>query len=182
MSKKPRVTVTERDQQADLKVLLSDPRYKARLDNPFGAPSSPIALKDQTRECRWFNAAIQEDHIWRNKRKGWDQVKPTDVDDLEQLGGYSVSPEGFIVRGERGREILMSMPKEVVRAVRAAKTEHNNRTVGRAGVLHDELSAAVGNKYGDEAGQFVHTHVKLDEKYEVIPEDKRDYGVTSVKE
>jgi len=180
--KKPRVTVTERNQQTELEVLLSDPRYKARLDNPFGQPSAPIELKDDTRECRWFNAAIQEDHIWRNKRKGWDQVTPADVSDLEQLGGYSVSPEGFIVRGERGREILMSMPKQVIRAVRAAKTEHNNRTMGRAGALKAELTEAVSNKFGDEAGTFTQKHVNLTDNYEVIPEDKRDYGVTTVKD
>jgi len=168
MAKKPRITVTERNSQADLDVLLSDPRYKARLDNPFGQPSSPIQLKDDSRECRWFNAAIQTDHIWRNKRKGWDQVRPEDVSDLEQLGGYNVSPEGFITRGERGMEILMSMPKVVRAAVTAAKTAHNNRNLANPFALKTELTTAVGDKFGDEAASYINTHVDLKENYERV--------------
>lgn len=164
--KKPRITVTERGSQTDLDVLLSDPRYKARLDNPMGQPSAPIALKKEGWEARWFNAAIQTDHIWRNKRKGWDQVRPEDVVDLEQIGGYTTSPEGFITRGERGQEILMMMPKQVRDLIAAAKTEWNNRTMGRAGAVKDELTNAVGQTYGDEAAGYVQTHVNLREDFE----------------
>src|SRR5690242_6457010 len=102
MPRKPRVEVTERGLQTDLQTLIdSDPRYRDRLRNVFGQPSAPIDLKDDTRECRWFNAAIQTDHIWRNIRKGWDKVRPSDVKDLEQIGGYTESVDGYIVRGER---------------------------------------------------------------------------------
>src|SRR5574342_973486 len=103
-AKRPRISVLER-----------------RLQNPFGEPSAPIELKDASRECRWFNAAASADHIWRNKRKGWDQVKPDDVRDLEQIGGYAVDAAGFIVRGERGSEVLMSMPKDWRRQIELAK-------------------------------------------------------------
>ena len=168
MSKKPRVTVTERNLQTDLDVLTSDPRYKARMDNPFGQPSAPIELKDTSRECRWFNASIQADHIWRNKRKGWDQVRPDDVVDLEQIGGYSLIPEGYIVRGERGQEILMSMPKVVRNAVQAAKTQWNNRNLANPNAVKSELASAAGEQFGDQAGEFVATHVNLKENYERV--------------
>lgn len=168
MSKKPRVTVTERDTQTDLDVILSDPRYRARIDNPFGQPSSPILLKDDSRECRWFNAAIMNDHIWRNKRKGWDQVRLEDVVDPEQIGGYTLSPEGYVTRGERGQEILMSMPKIVRAAIQTAKMVRNNRSMAQPNALRDELAGAVGNQFGDEAGNFVQTHVNLKENYERI--------------
>ena len=62
--RKPRIAVTERDQQTDLDIL-TDPRYAARLQHPFEEPSSPIALKDSTRVCRWFNAAVARNSLSR---------------------------------------------------------------------------------------------------------------------
>jgi hypothetical protein len=159
MPRKPRVTVTERSLQTDLDVLLSDPRYKARIDNPFGQPSAPIELKDDTRECRWFNAAIQTDHIWRNKRKGWDQVRLEDVSDPEQIGGYILSPEGYVTRGERGQEILMSMPKVVRAAVQAAKTAANRRHMGNPNAMKNEVVEAAGRAIGAEAADYLNTHI-----------------------
>lgn len=155
----PRITVTERGTQTDLDVLLADPRYKARIDNPFGQPSSPVDLKDASRECRWFNSAIQTDHIWRNKRKGWDQVRLTDVVDPEQIGGYALSPEGFITRGERGYEILMSMPKQVRMLIQAAKTRQNLANMGNPNAVKNEVVQAAGQKLGSEAAEYLHDHI-----------------------
>jgi len=160
MAKTPRVTVTERNVQNDLEALIAaDERYRARLGNPFGQPSAPIGLKDDTRECRWFNSAIQNDHIWRNKRKGWDQVKPEDVIDLEQIGGYNVSPDGFITRGERGQEILMAMPKLVRAAITQAKTQWNNRHMGNPNAMKNEVVEAAGKQIGAEAADYLNSHI-----------------------
>ena len=126
-----RVDVLERASQTDLDTLLSDPRYKARLSQPFGETSQPIALVDSSKECHWFNAAIQNDHIWQKKRGGWDNVRPEDVVDTEQIGGFAVDASGHIVRGERGQEVLMSMPKVVIRAIAMKKAEIN-KNLGRA--------------------------------------------------
>ena len=128
---KVRVEVMERANQQDLDTLLSDPRYKARLSQPFGETSQPIELKDASRECHWFNAAIQNDHIWQKKRGGWDNVRPEDVVDTEQIGGFSVNPSGHIVRGERGQEVLMSMPSVVIRAIAIKKAESSSAGSGR---------------------------------------------------
>lgn len=157
--RKPRIEVTERSVQTGMDVLLSDPRYKARLQNPFNEPSAPIELTDATRECRWFNAALASDHIWRNKRKGWDQVRPEDVSDLEQIGGYTRSPEGYIVRGERGHEVLMSMPKVIRQAIQIEKTRQNNRTVGNPNAAKAEVVRAAGSRLGDEAASYLDKHM-----------------------
>ncbi len=155
MPRKPRIAVTERGSQTGLNVLMSDPRYKARLQNPFNEPSAPITLKDDNRECRWFNAAKGTDHIWRSKRKGWDQVRPEDVADLEQIGGYNVSPEGYITRGERGNEVLMSMPREVRAAVQRAKTAQNIANMGNPNATKREVVEAAGKQLGDEAASYL---------------------------
>lgn len=165
---KPRVEVSERASQQDLETLLSDKRYRARLSDPFGAPSSPIELKDTSKECRWFNASIRNDHIWQKKQGGWDQVTPADVVDLEQLGGYTVSVEGFIVRGERGNEILMSMPKVVVRAIAMRKAEINQR-LGRAEVQRSASIEALG-KTDDQGADFLR---KAARRFDVIDTKER---------
>lgn len=159
MPRKPRIEVTERASQTDMDVLLSDPRYQARIDNPFNEPSAPILLKDSSRECRWFNAATATDHIWRSKRKGWDQVRLTDVVDLEQIGGYNKSPEGFITRGERGHEVLMSMPKVVRTRIQLEKTKQNLRNVGNPNGTKAEVVQAASSKLGDEAANFLDQHM-----------------------
>lgn len=157
--RKPRIAVSERASDTSLEVLMSDPRYAARLANVFNEPSAPITLKDNSKECRWFNAAIQADHIWRSKRKGWDQVRPADVADLEQLGGYNVSAEGYITRGERGHEVLMSMPKDVRRAVQAAKTRANIATMGNPNATKRDVVEAAGNQLGSEAADYLNARI-----------------------
>ncbi len=159
MPRKPRISVSERGSETSLNVLLSDPRYKARLQNPFNEPSSPIRLKDASLECRWFNATKATDHIWRSKRKGWDQVRPDDVADIEQIGGYNVSPEGYITRGERGNEILMSMPKDVRIAIQAAKTRQNIASMGNPNATKAEVVEAAGQQLGSEAADYLNARI-----------------------
>lgn len=168
MPRKPRIEVTERSLQTGLDVLTSDPRYRARIENPFNAPSAPIALTDPTRECRWFNAAIGTDHVWRAKQKGWDQVRPTDVMDLEQIGGYNKSPEGYITRGERGQEVLMSMPKVVRAAIQVQKTRHNIATMGNPNAMKHDVVSAAGERYGEQAADYLTKHVNVTDTLERV--------------
>lgn len=156
---RPRITVTERGSQTTIDALAADPRYKARFENPFGEPSAPIALKDRGRECRWFNAVIATDHVWRAKRKGWDQVRPDDVVDLDQIGGYNVSPDGYITRGERGQEVLMSMPKDVRAAIQAAKTQANIRHMGNPNATKRNIVEAAGQQIGSQAADYLNSRI-----------------------
>ena len=173
MPRKPRIEITERGLQNDLTTLIaSDPRYKARLDNPFNAPSVPIALKDDTRECRWFNSAIASDHTWRAKQKGWDPVRVEDVIDIEQIGGFTKSPDGFVTRGERGQEILMSMPKQVRQLVQIAKTRKNQELMGNPSRMKADVVAAAGERFGDQAAGYIQTHVDVKDSHEIV--ERRD--------
>ena len=139
---RPRVSVLER-----------------RLQNPFGEPSAPVDLKDSSRECRWFNSAKSTDHVWRAKHKGWDPVKPEDVMDLDLIGGYTVDTAGFITRGERGQEVLMSMPKEWRQQIAIAKTRENNRNMGNPNATKREVVEAASHKLGDQAADYLNTHI-----------------------
>lgn len=160
MPRKPRIEVTERGLQTSREAIIaSDPRYLKRLESPFNEPTAPIGLKDDSRECRWFNADIATDHVWRAKNKGWDQVRPVDVVDLEQIGGYNISTDGYITRGERGKEVLMSMPKVVRHAVQIAKTRKNLEMMGNPNKTKNDIVSAASQHLGDEAASYLNDRV-----------------------
>lgn len=171
MSRK-RVDVTERALTVPADIL-SDPRYRARIANPFGEPSTPIALKDQTKRPRWFNAAIMTDKIWRAKAKGWDPIRPEDVVDLDQIGSYTKSPDGFVTRGERGQEVLMAIPASVYSEIERAKTAYNNRNMGSMSKTKNEIVSAAAAQHGDQAATFLSKSiVNVEDSYERV--ERRD--------
>ena len=140
-TKKPNITVTDR-------------RIADRLRNPFGSPSTAIQLKTPGMECRWFNAAIMTDKIWRAKHSGWDPVTPDMLADKDQVGGFVVSADGYVCRGEKQQEVLMFMSKENRDAIQQAKTEANIRNM-RMGRQKDEVAQAAAERFGDQAGEFL---------------------------
>lgn len=140
---KPRVSVLDR-----------------RLNDPFGIPSYPIHFKDQSLIGRWFNSAISTDKIWIAKQvQGWGAVTPDMVVDLDQIGGYNLSPTNTIVRGERGQEHLLCMPRDAFDQIQMAKTRKNMERMGNSSRTKAEVVEAAANKYGDEAAEFLHRHV-----------------------
>ena len=126
-----------------------------RLNNPFGEPATPIDLKDRGRRCRWFNRVIIADKIWRAKQKGWEPVKPEDLIDPDQIGGYTRSPDGCVTRGDRGDEVLMSMPSVEFEAIQMAKTRWNNRHMGNPNAMKQEVVEAAGQHLGDQGAEFL---------------------------
>lgn len=115
-----------------------------RLQNPFGEPSAPTSFKESGRIARWFNGAIIADKIWRAKHKGWTPVTTDEIADLDQLGGYTKSPEGFVTRGDRGQEVLMWMRREDFDAIAMAKTRENNRNMGNPTKQRSDALEAYG--------------------------------------
>lgn len=113
---------------ADPKVAKKRPRVSVlerRLQNPFGEPSAPVRLKDNTLLARWFNSAARPDHIWRAKELGWQGVTPDLLEDITQIGHHTTSPDGYVARGERAQEVLMYMPKADYHAIQVAKARKN---------------------------------------------------------
>lgn len=135
--------------------------FERRLKNPLGEPSAPIDLKDPSMVCRWVNGAIAADKVWRAKNKGWAPVRPEDVVDVDQVGGFTKSPEGFITRGDRGQEVLMSMPREWRDQIQMAKTRQNLKNMGDPAATKAEVVSAAGDKLGDQAADFLHRRVNI---------------------
>jgi len=172
MGRPKRIEVSERALQVPADIM-NDPRFRGRLANPFGEPSAPVALKDKTRQARWFNADIVTDKIWRAKAKGWDPLRPCDIVDTDQIGWFKVNAEGVITRGERGQEVLMSIPKAAYEAIEKAKTAWNNRNMGSASKTRSEVIAAAGEQHGDQAANFLSKAiVNVEDSYERV--ERRD--------
>jgi hypothetical protein len=126
----------------------------------FQSPSRPIRLKDNSLVCRWFNSDKSSDHIWRAKNvQGWVSVTPDMLADPDQVGGYTVSPTGSVVRGQRGSEHLMCMDRDLLAQVARAKEGKHNETIGNPAKIKSDLANHMAATHGSEAGDFVHRNV-----------------------
>lgn len=141
--KRPRIEVLER-----------------RLQSPHGAPSAKIVLKEAGWSVRWFNSAVGTDHIWRAKENGWQGVTPAELSDPDQVGGFTVSPDGYVVRGDKGQELLMKLPTDWREQIAKKKEEQNTRAM-RMGTTKSEVASAAGREFGDQAGEFINQNVSL---------------------
>jgi len=125
-----------------------------RLQNPFGEPSAPVSFKEPGWTGRWFNAAKGADHIWRNLQKGWVKVRPDELSDIEQIGVYSTTPDGYVARGDRQQEMLMKMPTEWVEKIALAKVAKTNQMM-RPGAQKQELMNAAAGALGDHNAELM---------------------------
>lgn len=130
-----------------------------RLQNPHGQPSFPVTLRDPGWECRWFNADVAADHIWRAKQKGWEPVTVEELADPDQIGGYTTTVDRHVARGARSQEVLMKMPTEWRTKIQYAKTAENNRVVSNPHRQKQELVEAAGHVLGSEGAEALHRHV-----------------------
>lgn len=159
MSKRPRISVTERAAQTAA-VLDSDPRYKRGVEAPFGLPSEGIALKDKSRTCRWMNDELMGGgNVWRKKQVGYDPVRVEDLEFPDQIGAYNVNAAGEVVRGARGQEVLMMLPKEVYSARQTAKARKNMADMRDFDKQKAEMLNATAAQFGGEAADYVNDHV-----------------------
>lgn len=127
----------------------------------YGTGSPSITLKEDGWECRWFNSEISPDHVWRAKnQKGWEPVRPAELADPEQIGGFQTSPDGFVVRGEKGREVLLKMPSEYRQRIERQKVKANIAAMDPHRQKAD-LAQAAGKAMGDEAGSFIDKNVSV---------------------
>src|SRR5215213_1759461 len=74
------------------------------LQNVFGLPSTEIILKDPQFITHWVNTAISGDQLGKFIDAGYLKVRPEYLADADRVA-FTVSPEGYVVRGSRGEEI-----------------------------------------------------------------------------
>jgi len=130
-----------------------------RLQNVFGEPSAPVRLKEAGMFARWFNAANRVDAIWRAKEMGWTGVLPEHIVDLSQIGTFSLSPDGYVSRGERAQEVLMCMPERAYHQIQMAKTKKNLEMMRDVKGEQHRMAEAASKQNGADFAEDLHKHV-----------------------
>lgn len=137
-----------------------------RLKNPFGTPSREIPLKGEKKGWVVRTFAADPEHPNRHydavHRLGWTPLSEEDLAASVQSLGYVLSADGRIVRGPKGEEVLMGMPKKDFDAVQKAKSDANLRAL-KPKKVQEEVSQATAKEHGDEAGESTYKHFSQQE-------------------
>lgn len=129
------------------------------IADPFGMPSNPITLKDPKFVCRWVNTELKGGaQLTDALSAGYLKTKPEYLADPEGFH-WSLSPDGYVTRGERHREILMYTTKEHQKRRAWAKTERNLKAMHVNKSEIQEAAARQFGKDGDRAAEFLGRHV-----------------------
>lgn len=117
--------------------------------------SVQIPLKDPSYTIRWENSEIAPDHIWRCINiLGWEYVVPDDiVCPLDEVGAKAM--EDRVVRGERGKEVLLKMKAADYRKIQQKKSRENLAITFDKKKLKGEVLGAVSSEHGSEAAEFI---------------------------
>lgn len=143
-----------------------------RLQNPFGTPSRDIPLKGD-KAHGWVTRTFAADPEHPNRhydavhRLGWIPLTRADLAVSPESIGFTVTPDGRIVRGPNGAEVLMAMPKTDFDAVQRAKSDENLRKLDKK-YTRSEVAQATAKEHGSEAGDTVYKHFEQQETVETI--------------
>ena len=120
-----------------------------------GSRKIPLAKPEQWEE-RIVNTEISDNRLWEMQaEKGWTYME---VDDLavhpDEIGFRLMN--GRLVRGERGHEVLMKMPREDYAALAKMKDQENRKnTFSVAANKAAILTAAQGEQDGARGAEFL---------------------------
>ena len=139
--------------------------------NPFAGGTRHIPLKEPQRwATRIENDYADEGGVYRAIHElGWEPVLVEDLDCRPEDVGLRVNEQGYLVRGEKGREVLLKMPIEDFKEVTRKKTEFNNRAIGSAKKIKDDAANAAAAQFGPEAGDYVDKHMHGEVVDKLVP-------------
>jgi len=130
--------------------------YERRLLGLLDAGSEAIALNvPGDWHLRWVNSDLagRWAHVVHTLK--YVPVKTSELADPRAMAGFVATPEGYVARGDRGREVLVRMPRAWFEKIKRAEAEARTRRTQDGQKLRDELSQAVAGRYGDEAAETV---------------------------
>lgn len=129
--------------------------------NVFGGGTRAIPLKEPEKwHTRIENDFADDQQVYRAVHDlGWEPLAVEDLGCKPEEVGLRVNEQGYLVRGQQGREVVLKMDKQDYRAVEKAKTEANMRGIGSPAKSKAQTAEAAAAAFGPEAGDFVHQHV-----------------------
>lgn len=147
--------------KTDITVAIPRPRVdvlERAVADPFGAPSQPVELTDPALVTHWCNTELKGGaQLHTYTEAGWLKVRTEYLKNPDNFS-FSVSPDGYVTRGERHREILMYTTKEHEKRRAWAKTE---QTMKRMRMSNTEIAEAGAKHFGsDEAGEYLRKNAR----------------------
>lgn len=117
--------------------------------------STPIPLNEKGWTLLWGNSDISQHQIWHLVHElGWDYVTPEDLAcGLDDIGATQLDTR--VVRGERGKEVLLKMRTSDYVKVQKKKTQENLEVTFDKTKVTDAMVNAVGAEHGSEAADVV---------------------------
>lgn len=145
-----------------------------RLQNPVVSDDRSIALKDPSLIVRIFDGAKAGRLYHAVHRLGWRPLHVKELVDRAQIGDLQTSPEGYVTRGEKGREMFMVMPRDAYQQIQLKKvqmreTKQNLHKKGSRAQV-DEVAEATAAKFGDQAGEGVRKFVGTNPDHSAVME------------
>ncbi len=126
------------------------------LQNVFGLPSEAIDLTDPAMVCHWVNTTISGSQLGKYLDAGYLKVEPWMLADTDRVA-FTVSPEGYVTRGQRHEEILLYTLKDHYRKRQLEKARRNRESMNPF-TTKQEAAAAAGAKFGEEAKEYLDRH------------------------
>lgn len=102
-----------------------------------GTQTIELVNQPEPMYLRWGNMAMEGRNHYLQKAKGWVPVTTAELANALDAGDLGTSPEGYVVRGEKGREVLYKMPLRLYRQVEQRKAEDNLRKSRSAARMKD---------------------------------------------
>jgi hypothetical protein len=159
----PRVQVFERDQI-----------FQRRLENPFGDGSPTVRLKEAGWALHIFDTSRPGRFHYARREKGWEPVAPEELDGSANDYGFDVL-DGKVVRGERGKEILMKMPQRMYDLIAQRKAEVTNARNSPAR-LKAEVMEQTAAQYSDQAASYLDRNVTIKDTRAPVPLEEPPNG------
>jgi hypothetical protein len=125
--------------------------WERRFFNPGPQPSKPIRLKAEGMVPRWINTSIEGRYHRAIYEQGWQPVPVALLADPASIPDLYKHVDGFVHRGERGKEVLMMMPITVFQRIQRRKAELTIKSLKN---IRNEVAGAAATTLGPEAGDF----------------------------
>lgn len=160
MARKSQITVSNRAdalKSGAAELARRNPALARRLaGNPFGGGTRAIPLKEPERWHTFIaNTYVDESAFLRMKENGWVPLTPDDLACAVEESGFRLSPDGYLVRGPQGQEMVFKMDREDYRLLADAKTQANLKGIGSASKIKADMAEAAASQMGDEAANYI---------------------------
>lgn len=153
--KKSQITVTSRADAAKTANTVLARRISGGNIHGVGGTRG-VPLKDGGWYTRIENNYADETMHYRMVHElGYEPVKPEDLACTPEEIGFKVSPDGNLMRGPQGGEIIYKMRVEDRKILEQHQTEANMRGIGSASKTRAVMADVAGKQFGDEAGDYL---------------------------